>query len=516
LLSLVLCFPLLPPRPSSSPSRHKPQSPILGFIPKAKVPGSMAHSTVSGGPDALIGPHAGAAATPPSSAASDWALINNRAHISGDRNATTAVCRTREGQPVEVSFWIADPPSVSHFSVHCPGIDDSDLCSDAPPYIICAEAAFLLFCVTIDESVHHFVYSARGIPAGKPSLHLLPGPCPRVDAFASQQFGILPCGDEHYAVAFLDHQWDSTDQDWHYSVYIFSSETKAWRRSKDALLQLSEPDKLLFDIHSSSKQIAVGANSLGWVDLFRGIVLVCNLFDECPVSRFIPFPTSRASITDAPEYFGDVVCSGDLIKFVCRMKGKGWRATTWERKLSWDDWQQRCTIDVKNVSVDQSFSALLPELLDEETKQLNLKKLSFLVPTLSVHDDNLLYMMAKVVDGDGTPLVIVVDMDRAVLEALVPVYTKPSYTITMYSPCALPKYHLNNKDNAGEGIDNPVDKGSNTQENPQKKRKKKSGKKKKQLHVPDRQPKSYVLCFLGCILIVIIVKVLWPRLSLLV
>lgn len=81
----------------------------------------MAHSTVSGGPDALIGPHAGAATTPLSSAAFvDWALLSNTARISGDRNATTAVCRTREGQPVAVSFWIADPPSVSQFSVHCP------------------------------------------------------------------------------------------------------------------------------------------------------------------------------------------------------------------------------------------------------------------------------------------------------------------------------------------------------------------------------------------------------------
>uniref|UniRef100_A0A8I6XPK6 DUF1618 domain-containing protein n=1 Tax=Hordeum vulgare subsp. vulgare TaxID=112509 RepID=A0A8I6XPK6_HORVV len=478
----------------------------------------MAHSTVSDRHD----PHAGDIDTP----RPDWALLNNTARISDDRNATTAVCCTKEGQPVAVSFWIADPPAVSQFSVHCPGIDASDLCSDAPPYVICAEGAFVLFCVTLDESVHHFVYSARGIPAGKPSLHLVPDPRPRVEAFASQQFGILPCGDEHYAVAFLHHQWDSGDQAWKYFAYVFSSEKKAWRRSKEAALDLSESDKVLFDSHASSKQITVGASSLGWVDLLRGILLVSNLFDDCPVIRFISFPASRVRITDrrnivynAPEYFCDVVCSGDLMRFVemdfegpeCRTKGKGWRANTWGRKVCWDDWQKRCTVDVDDVSVDQSYSALL----DEETQQLELKKLLFLNPTLSVRDDNLLYMMAKVDDEDDKALVIAIDMEQAVLDALILVSAKPSYTITMYSPCSLPKYYLNNKDNAGADMYNPVDKDYNSQENPQKKMKKRSNRrKKKQTHVPDRGATSYLLCFIGCMLIAIIVRVLWPGSSL--
>lgn len=96
----------------------------------------------------------------------------------------------------------------------------------------------------------------------------------------------------------------------------------------------------------------VGASSLGWVDLLGDILLVCNLFDERPIVGFILFLASRARITDkddnvyyAQEYFCDVFCSGDLIRFVevdfnepeCRMKGKDWRATIWDRKVCWDD-----------------------------------------------------------------------------------------------------------------------------------------------------------------------------------
>lgn len=78
----------------------------------------------------------------------------------------------------------------------------------------------------------------------------------------------------------------------------------------------------------------------------------------------------------------------------------------------------------KKVTMDQSYSALLPKLLDQETQHLKLKKLNFIFPTLSVRNDNLLYMLAKVDQRDNTAWVIVVDMGREVVEALVPVSAK--------------------------------------------------------------------------------------------
>jgi hypothetical protein len=47
-----------------------------------------------------------------------------------------------------------------------------------------------------------------------------------------------------------------------------------------------------------------------------------------------------------------------------------------------------------------------------------------------VRTNNLLYMLAKVDQRDDTAWVVVIDMGRAVAEALVPVSTKPSYTTT--------------------------------------------------------------------------------------
>jgi hypothetical protein len=103
-------------------------------------------------------------------------------------------------------------------------------------------------------------------------------------------------------------------------------------------------------------------------------------------------------------------------------------------KLDWDDWRRRCAVDFDDVSVNWSCSALWPELLD-------LKKLDFSFPTLSVRNDNRLYVMARVDERDDAGWVVVVDMRRAVVEALVPVSTKPSCTVALYCSCAFPSYY---------------------------------------------------------------------------
>ncbi|VAH56455.1 unnamed protein product [Triticum turgidum subsp. durum] len=398
----------------------------------------------------------------PRSGHPDWVLLSKTGRISDDRHETTAGCRTAEGQAVEVSFCLADPPAVSHFSVHCPGLEGDDY-SDTPPLLICAEGAFVLFSVTLNVpewgSVHHFVYSARGPSGNRPSLHLLPEPDPEVPAFQSQQFGILPCGGGHFAVAFLDRNWIDHRDCWEYRAYVFSSTTRAWSRTKPSMPRLSEYDKELLDRHYSCKQITVGESSLGWVDLLCGIVLLCNLFDKRPVIKYIPLPASRVPLADedgvadiAAEHLCDVSSCSDLIKFVqidfdepdYGSSGIAWKATTWNRKLSWDDWRNRRTVDVAEISVDTSYSALLPELLDDENKQLELKNLIFINPTLSIQDDHLLYIRAMVKAQDDTTMIVALDMKHASLSALVPVSTQPFCGVTMYSPCAFPKYYLDN------------------------------------------------------------------------
>ncbi|KAM0880478.1 hypothetical protein ACQ4PT_033546 [Festuca glaucescens] len=237
----------------------------------------------------------------------------------------------------------------------------------------------------------------------------------------------------------------------------------------------------------------VGATSLGRVDLLRGIILLSNIFDdERPVITYIPLPAEKVCITDkqgyphyAPEYFCDVACDGDLNKFVeidfedpdCRANGKAWKATTWNRKVSWDDWRKVRTIDVADISVDPRYSALLfPDLLSDDKKQeLELKNLFYLNLTLSVcGDDDLLYMLAKVDEGDDTAWVAAVDMKNAALQALVPVSTKESNAIPMYYARAFPKYYINNiTSDEKDKSDKLQQGGPNFHDSVQKKRRKK-------------------------------------------
>uniref|UniRef100_M8C4S0 DUF1618 domain-containing protein n=1 Tax=Aegilops tauschii TaxID=37682 RepID=M8C4S0_AEGTA len=317
---------------------------------------SMPLSTVSFSPINLMEPYA-AGSTAQRSGSPNWVLLHWSACISDLQNKTTVKSKTRDGQAIEVSFWLVEPPGVSYFSVHCPGLKEDDFVEE--PYVICAEAALVLFCVTFN----------------------IPG--------------------------------DLT--------------------------------------HDTCKQITIGS-SLGWVDLLRGILVVHKVFDEYPVIKYIPFPESRPfspdkEESDAPQYFRDVACCNNMIKFVhieshdpCCTGNKDWKATTWNRKLSWGDWRQRFTVKVDDISVDQSYSALLPELWDSETGKLDLKKLNFYTPTLSMCDDDFLYVMSKVNDEDDKAWVITVDMKHEVVQAVAPFSAGDMDFLPMYCPCSFPKY----------------------------------------------------------------------------
>jgi hypothetical protein len=127
----------------------------------------------------------------------------------------------------------------------------------------------------------------------------------------------------------------------------------------------------------------------------------------------------------------------------CRIKGKGWTATTWTRKISWNSWRTCTTVHVADISVDPRYSAVLPELWDDVNQELELKKLVFLGPILGIGKDDRLYAMAKVDEEDSKAWVIAVDMKSAVVEGLAPISTKRYSPTTLFTPCAFPSY-LNN------------------------------------------------------------------------
>jgi hypothetical protein len=211
-----------------------------------------------------------------------------------------------------------------------------------------------------------------------------------------------------------------------------------------------------------SKPIAVGAGSLGWVDLVHGILLLCNLFgDGHPVIRYIMFPVPSVAFSGedghccASEYFRDVAGCDDLIKFVgirhddddFSTGGTGWKATVWIRNISWNVWPERSIVDVDDILVEKSYSDILPELRDDQTQELQLKKLIIYAPILSMHDDDLLCMMANVNDDeDGKAWVVAIDMRaeasccRSICSVFCRMAVPPPYNVPRMRPPQVPQH----------------------------------------------------------------------------
>ncbi|GJN09096.1 hypothetical protein PR202_ga27071 [Eleusine coracana subsp. coracana] len=67
----------------------------------------------------------------------DFVLLDKVAYLADRRNGTTAEAFGRAGQSVQVSFWLADPPGLSHLCVHGPGLKKTDFAEE--PRIVNAE-----------------------------------------------------------------------------------------------------------------------------------------------------------------------------------------------------------------------------------------------------------------------------------------------------------------------------------------------------------------------------------------
>jgi hypothetical protein len=109
-----------------------------------------------------------------------WVSMEEFASLGNVRNATTARGVTSAGRAVAVTFELVDPPGVSRWFVHCPGLEEA--CGfSGTPQILNAAGAFvvmrMLFFFYRGRVIDYFVYRAG---PGRPSLDLIPGPCPKV------------------------------------------------------------------------------------------------------------------------------------------------------------------------------------------------------------------------------------------------------------------------------------------------------------------------------------------------
>ncbi|TVU12761.1 hypothetical protein EJB05_46434, partial [Eragrostis curvula] len=325
----------------------------------------------------------------------DWVLLATRAHVSDRRNAIAAHSLTRRGNLIQVSLFVAKPPAVSHLCVHCPGKDNQ---FNHHPTVIFSRDDLILFAVGfVGGDSDHFIYKAHST---HPSLHRIPGPDP----------------DRHTRLQRLRHRaWTSR------LMPLEPSES------------LPKPQELRF---TPTKVIPLKGSILGWVDLFRG-VLLCDVLDDDSKLRYIPPPPrmpGNEGIGHKGEVaiFRDICGSGEWIKCVemdYRDVGAApviadgfapdeWTAITSIRKLDWNHWERVDALDIADITVAEPFDEchdLLPEFCENEKPSL--KKMPIGIPTLCEYDSGVLYLMSKLGHDDCKGWVVAIDTESKKLEA---------------------------------------------------------------------------------------------------
>jgi hypothetical protein len=404
-------------------------------------------------------------------------LLDEEPRIDGRMNDDTlATVKSRDGHTINISFWIQDPPALSHFCVRCDKAPDAKPRDNGPDYwpqlqVVGAEGRFFLFRASFSSRYRrdeYFMYMA-GVESGR-SASLDPVPLP--DGYRlprADEFGIVPRGHGscHYLVAALclDRRGPAFD----YGLHTYSSENGTWTS-----FRLPNPCPEVNKV-VTSKVITLGEGVLGWVDFHHGM-LVCDvrrLDEEVPDARYIPLPDPLPENCDelnasqpgpCTRRFRDLICcangvirfiemehrvivttekpsdpsekdhlyDGDLLIMSRKRKGvyekpkqvrasDGWRVVTWTRTVSSSGWCRGCVVDVDDISIDDAlYSSLLSGLTRGETVagKLAFRGLCSAFPTLSTEGGDVLYLkttVGKWYDPGGR--MVALDLGRKRLKA---------------------------------------------------------------------------------------------------
>ncbi|OEL21572.1 hypothetical protein BAE44_0017408, partial [Dichanthelium oligosanthes] len=244
-----------------------------------------------------------------SSSVPAWVLLNNEGYIGSRPNATTAVAEGRNSLRIEASLHPARPPLPSNLFVDCPDVrfphrsvilaTAEDLllirvlvAADPPP----STAAF--------KDCDYFVYRA-GAVTKPPLLTLIPSH-PNRNVFHDEDVGVLPRGGDLFTVAALV----ATSTKNEYMFHRFDSEAGTWALKTVWLdapkraFPVKIPIKARRLNHITTTVITLGgeAGTMGWVDLWSGVLLYDLLRDEDsqdsrPMLRHMPLPVPMHAIT---------------------------------------------------------------------------------------------------------------------------------------------------------------------------------------------------------------------------
>lgn len=237
-----------------------------------------------------------------------WTLLDTRVYFAHRENSTTAKTETSRGHTIQVSICFAHPPA------HCPDLSHANFAGQ--PHVARSEEQFLLLHLPLNWSTgrypelssEYYMYQAIH---GNPTVTRIPDPGPGL--FLADDLGIYCCGARDYILAGLCPTHDAEGHELH----LYSSVSNVWTM-KPACLENPQVEGHL--PISSHTVIPLGGSLLGWVDLWKGM-LVCDVLSEDPehVLRFIPLPKRLPGNTCdhlCPWKVRDITCTDGSLQFI--------------------------------------------------------------------------------------------------------------------------------------------------------------------------------------------------------
>ncbi|XP_037416873.1 uncharacterized protein LOC119279912 [Triticum dicoccoides] len=212
-------------------------------------------------------------------------------------------------------------------------------------------------------------------------------------------------------------------------------------------VEVSEEDR---PYHETAKTITMGGErgTVAWVDLWRGILVYDVLVEPPVIVHDIPLPVPARGNWDCllnlaePNYIRDVSISRhkDTIKYiemeiwsptkvyskapdsylewvrwkrsVTKVIPGGWKAKTWSMAISpatdgdgsFAEWQPDCQLSVKDVTMDAGSVPGHCDLLSKLSSSGShttptLQKLQMAFPTISIDDDDIVYLASSTKHG---------------------------------------------------------------------------------------------------------------------
>ncbi|KAG2593378.1 uncharacterized protein LOC120675080 [Panicum virgatum] len=350
---------------------------------------------------------------------------------------------------IVASFWSKRPPLLSRLYVYSPDLDPSAF--SELPRILCVVEGLILFRVAIRcrqpgcvlmEECDYFVYHVDSA-----SLELIPNPNPSPVAFRDEDVSLLPRGNGGFTVAALVPTTDPKV----FMLHLLHSAIGSWTSQKVSLeapqnefpmetmeiLRDRVVDACRLLHHSTSTVITLGGEkgTMGWVDLWRGILL-CDVLLPEPELRGVPLPLPRAMflaiVLPDEEIRIDFGCT-KLYRGIAFIKEKrclrfldldisnerlpdknekslrfGWTVTTWSNCNlinSFDDWKMDCLPvhgDIIRFDEQMQKQLLKCQLLRPRSAQdkdnsvgRNLENLLVFLPTPSMDNSDVVFFIAK-------------------------------------------------------------------------------------------------------------------------